>query len=238
MSDMAKLRYSGASKTMDAWQFGLPQRRRRTYLVFQRSLANPQNAEAALDEAFAFRCRGPPSDALLALGETSLEQRSPVRRQWRKAKQEHRQWRRAHGVTVADVRRTLQKHEALRSRRGLTCRERDLLASMYAAWCKRGVDPRSLGLVLQIDQGIGRLPSSAWWVPCVVPGGRYWSTRGECLLPLRALLAAQGFGVEERRKFPALSPSRTCPRLLRDLNGNAFALNVFIAVLCGVLLHW
>ena len=235
--------YIGGHRLLNTYEFGLPQRRWRTWLIY--FLAGRGDAEVAWKSVQLLR------SSAIPLRECLVNAWSPQFDKPRKHRRDQRDgWKGKHAAFIQRHEQHGLTRDALAWVRGrlheapmfasLSAREQSLLTIQYAYMEQcQGMDLQAQMVIIQFDQELGRCPIAVGKVPCVCPRGSYWVTSGLLGAPrclgATELAVMQGVGHEEANAFGLhdLPHNR-----LQDFVGNAFSGTVCMSVFVAALSAW
>ena len=233
---MESLGYKGHASILCPRDFGVPQRRKRAWLVYFMSGAG--DPETALSMCLQFRAQSPELHYFLQpMSVVQWKKRVASRGEnWRQKLATFKQSAKITDREMKEAASILEQSPAFHK---LTLRCRSNLTITLALAQKRGHDFRLMPLVLTFDQDVPRSQICPGFAPCLLPSGYYWVAWGspENHRPMsgREMFALQGVGPEEVGAFGLAGLSEP---FMRDLAGNAFNAFVCAAVTTSALINW
>ena len=245
IDDMRSNGYVGGVQKVNAFDFGLPQRRHRAYMLFSRLGASSvpaskspwfvpdANAIRTLQNLERFKCDATPLAYFLtdACADDKYFQNKPVHEDTPAKMSE---WVKKANLLEADIVALETSPSFLPTVR--SHRVRWLIAFHLLRLKKAGIDATSVPIVLQVDQRADRVPcvnAGPPAVPCVTTKGVYYVTSLNKFLSGEELLQVQGLSLQDQVKLGLCGMGHS---LQTHLAGNAFSSSVFTSAFLALLL--
>ena len=243
IEDMRSDGYVGGVHKMNTFDYGLPQRRNRVYMLFTRLAAStvpalPWDVPDALtirtsQNLERFKCIATPLGYFLtdACADDKCINNKPVHEDTHAKMSE---WVEKAKLLEADIVALETSPTFLPTVRSY--RVRWLIAFHMLRLKKAGIDATSVPIVLQVDQRADRVPcvdAGPPAVPCVTTKGNYYVTSLNKFLSGEELLQIQGLSLQDQVKLGLCGLSQS---MQTHLAGNAFSSCVFTSAFLALLL--